>query len=116
MTMNHALFLGWNRPVAGREFDSIETFAGFTKYLDTIRDEKIIDSYEPVMLEQHGGDLNGFIIIRGERDKLHELTNRDEWRMWNAKGSFLLQNWGLTHAYIGEGVGERMETYRKVIK
>ena len=45
-----------------------------TSILDTLKDNGTITSHTPYFLDSHGGDLNGFWLINGERTKLDELT------------------------------------------
>ena len=64
------IFIGWNRSVAGRENQSIETFGSFINLCTRAQKEGHITGFEPVALEAHGGDLNGFCTIKGDQQKL----------------------------------------------
>mgnify|MGYP001826122529 CR=1 FL=1 len=114
--MNYGLFLGWNRAVPGREMDSIELFGSFTKYVDGLKEKGMIDSHEPGMLDVHGGDLNGFWLIRGERAKLDEVMETEEWNMWISKAMYTMDGFGVIRTSLGEKIGTRMSTFQKVIK
>jgi len=114
--MNYGLFLGWNRAVAGREMDSVELFGSFMKYVDGLKTKGVIDSHEPCMLDVHGGDLNGFWLIRGERAKLEALTDSDEWNMWMSKAMYTMDGFGVIRANLGDRLQSRMTSFQKVIK
>jgi len=113
---NYGLFLGWNRAVPGREMDSIELFGSFSKYVDGLKAQGTIDSHEPCMLDMHGGDLNGFWMIRGERAKLEQLMESDEWNMWMAKANYTMNGFGVVRANLGDRLQTRMTSFQKVIK
>ena len=74
-----ALFLSWSRPAAGRQRVSMAHFASFQRYLSELQARNQIESFEMVMLDGRPGHLNGFFLIQGDRDKLSELTQSDDW-------------------------------------
>jgi hypothetical protein len=76
---NHVLFMGWNEAKQGREKQAAELFPASIAFWTNLQKEGMIDSFEPVLLQRHGGDMNGFFLIKGDRDKLHEIQNRDEY-------------------------------------
>ena len=63
---NHAIFIGWNRPVAGREQQAMKLWGKCMEYYGKLLADSRVESFEPVLLSPHGGDLNGFILIRGD--------------------------------------------------
>ena len=74
----------------------------------------VIESCEPVFLSPHGGDLNGFFLIRGDAAKLTQLMDTDEYIALEQKGSNLLEGHGVIRATFGEGITRRMGIYQKV--
>ena len=40
------------------------------EYWTSLQQQGEIESFETVLLESHGGDLNGFVLVRGDQDKL----------------------------------------------
>ena len=62
-----ALFIRWGGAAAGRERQSVELFAESLKYLTGLVSQGKVKSVEPFFLEPHGGDLDGFFIVRGDR-------------------------------------------------
>ncbi|HVL16770.1 MAG TPA: hypothetical protein VM387_02190 [Gemmatimonadales bacterium] len=74
-----ALFLSWSRPAAGRERVSTAHFDSFRRYLSELQARNRIESFEMVMLDGRPGHLNGFFLIQGDRGKLSELTQSDDW-------------------------------------
>jgi hypothetical protein len=78
MSLN-ALFVSWSRPVAGRGRLSMSHFEDFKRFLHRIQAQNRIVSFEMVMLDGRPDYLNGFFLIQGDRDRLSELVNGDDW-------------------------------------
>ena len=72
------LFIGWGEVVRGREAEAVETFNATVEYFAGLQAEGAIESFEPVFLELHGGDLNGFFLVRGEAAQLAALRVDEE--------------------------------------
>jgi hypothetical protein len=109
------MFIGWNRPVIGREAAAVELFGMMTGYLDRMKGKGSIESYEPVLMAVHGGDLNGFFMVKGEHDKLNKLRESDEFLELITRASFLLTNVGVVPLYVGQGINKVMGLYKKNI-
>lgn len=101
---NSALFIGWGQPVRGRERQGIQVFNEAIQYYTDLLRRGEIESFEPVALEPHGGDLQGFVLIRGDREKLDRLRHSEESLRLYARASFIIDNFGVVAADIGEGV------------
>jgi hypothetical protein len=69
---DRVLFIGWNRPVVGREQQAMELWQKAMEYYGKLQADGRIESFEPVILTAHGGDLNGFVMLRGGAEKLAE--------------------------------------------
>ncbi len=61
-----ALFIGWGAGVPGRERQGLQVFNEGLQYYAGLQQRREIESFEPVLLEPHGGDLYGFILIKGD--------------------------------------------------
>jgi hypothetical protein len=111
-----ALFIGWNRPLAGREAAALEHFQSAMNYMGKLKGAGTIDSFEPVLLNTHGGDMNGFVLLRGDNDKLNALVDTDEWRDMILKSNILLQQHGVIRAFVGEELQSEMGRYGKILQ
>ena len=76
---SNVIFFGWNRSIPGREQLSAAHFGEFAQYLGGLQQSGTIESFEAVFLNAHGGDMNGFFLIRGENAKLDALVASDAW-------------------------------------
>lgn len=99
---NAAIFLGWGQAIAGKEQQAIKVFNEAVQYWGRLQQEGQIESFEPVQLEPHGGDLAGCCIIRGDRSKLSNLRFSEEFQRMNARASIVVEHLGVVDAHIGE--------------
>jgi hypothetical protein len=106
-----AMFIGWNRPVAGRETQAAAFYKESMGLYATWQKEGKIESFEPVLLAAHGGDLNGFVILRGDQKKLDDLRHDERYIDTMLKGVMLVTGWGSIPAYINQGVEKLMTRY-----
>ena len=99
---NRILFLGWNRAVAGREQQALDLFNKAMEAYTKWQSEGRIESFEPVLLSAHGGDLNGFIMVKGEANKLNDLREDEEFVDIVIQAGYCLEGFGVVPGYIGE--------------
>jgi hypothetical protein len=112
---NAALFVGWNRAVAGREQQAMDLFGKVTEYYTRAQSEGKIESFEPVLLAAHGGDLNGFMLVKGDVNKLHEFRREDTFVEYVAEAAFCLEGVGVIEGAVGERITDAFSRYSKLI-
>jgi hypothetical protein len=108
---SNALFFGWNRSIPGREKISAEHFGEFSQYLGSLQQKKIITSFDAVFLNPHGGDLNGFFLIRGESSQLDAVQASSEWVTHVMRAAIHLDRPGAIRGATGELIRQRMELW-----
>jgi hypothetical protein len=111
----NVIFFGWNRSIPGRERLSAEHFGEFVQYLGGLRQAGAISSFEAVLLDVHGGDLNGFFLVRGDHAQLDALTASEAWSRHVMRADLHLQGAGVVRGATGESVRERMGQWVKSI-
>jgi hypothetical protein len=111
MAIGNALFIGWNRAITGREPNAVELFAEVNNQYEAWKKAGHIASYEHFFLYPHGGDLNGFTMIKGDPAKLDEVVRSDEWVAIQTKAIVVLDGFGVTKATHGEAVGHLVQLY-----
>jgi hypothetical protein len=109
-----ALFLGWGPVVRGRELKALEVFQETLTYYGTLQQDGRIDSFEPVLLAPHGGELAGFILLRGARASLDEIRSSEEFRRLVARAAAIVDDIGFIDAYTGEALGQQMALFQTV--
>ena len=111
----NVLFVGWDRAVSGREAAASEHFAEVMQYFGGLQQAGKIDSFEPVLLTAHGGDLNGFVLVRGDAAQLNALQGNEEWLDHMTRASMNLDGFGAVWGAIGEGIAAQMARWNKFI-
>jgi hypothetical protein len=72
-----------------------------------------IESFEPVALEPHGGDLMGFLLVRGDPEKLNRMRFSQEFSRLIGRASFAVESFGVVSAVIGEEVQRLFTNYQQ---
>ena len=111
-----ALFVGFGRPARAREPQALEVFSQALELYTELQGSGDIESFEPVWLEPHGGDLNGFIIIRGDRDLLHQLRAGEDFRRLSARADLVVDGFGVVEAHVGSGLDAQLALYRQQVE
>jgi hypothetical protein len=110
------LFIGWGPVVRGREKRALEVFNDSIQYYAALQQKKEIESFEVVLLEQHGGDLAGFVLIRGEADRLARLRIDQEFQRRTIRAELIVDKIGVVGALIGGGLTRGMGDYQQEIE
>ncbi|MDQ4048122.1 MAG: hypothetical protein M3131_01875 [Actinomycetota bacterium] len=110
-----ALFVGFGQPARAREPQALEVFDEVVRFHAELQEKGEIESFEPVLLEPHGGDLGGFLLIRGDRDQLERLRAREDFRRISARAGLVVDGFGVVEAYIGSGLGAQLALYREQV-
>ena len=90
---DEALFIGWGEVARGRERKALEVFNESLEYYGRLQQEGKIDSVEAYFLAPHGGDLQGFILLRGERAKLDEVEATAEFERIQTRAACRRPDW-----------------------
>ena len=110
---NAALFVGWGTAIAGREQQALQVFSETLQYYGQLQQRGEIDSFAPFFLEPHGGDLLGFILIRGEREQLDRLRSDREFIRRTVRAQLIVQRAGVVAAYGGDELTALVGDYQQ---
>ena len=111
---DYVLFLGWNRVVAGRERQAMKLWQKIMEYNTGLQSEGKIESFEPVILAAHGGDLNGFIMIKGDAEKLAKVRADDVFGDLAVEANYCLDKFGIVMGFIGDSIIDQMSRWSKL--
>jgi hypothetical protein len=106
-----AIYIGFGPVVTGRERQALATFNEAIAYDTRLQSEGEIESFEAALLEPHGGDLSGFVLLRGDADKLHRVRTSEEFLRLNVRSGLVVQNFGVVDAYIGAGLARQLALF-----
>lgn len=112
---SNVVFFAWDQPIPGRENLSAEHFQDFVQYLSGLQQQGTIQSFDTVFLEPHGGDMNGFFLIRGESSQLDALLSSTEWVTHITRATTHLQSVGTVRGVTGELIAERMNLWTTLL-
>jgi hypothetical protein len=108
-----ALFIGWGAVVRGREKQSLQVFQESIEYYGKLQQDGRIESFDVVLLSPHGGDLNGFVILRGERQALAQVRFSDEFETLIARAGAIIDSLGVMPAYTGDALATQMGRFQQ---
>ena len=109
------LFIGWGEVVRGREDRALEVFNETIEYYGQLQSDGRIESFDVALLEPHGGELQGFVLLRGSEEQMDTVHRDDDFQRLMTKASLIIDDLGLIPAYIGEGLGRAMAIYQEEI-
>jgi hypothetical protein len=110
------LFIGFGLAVRGRERQAIKAFSEVFEYYSRLQQQGEIESFEPVLLEPHGGDLGGFFLLRGDQDKLARIRGSQEFERQIARGQLIVENVGIVSAALGERLTSQMALFAEQLE
>jgi hypothetical protein len=114
---SNAIVFGWNRSIPGREGISAEHFAQFVGYLTNLKGNGTISNFETVFMNPAAGNavMNGFFLIQGDTQKLHAMSETQDWVEHMTRASLHLEGAGAVFASTGTEVMSRMQVWTKSI-
>jgi len=107
-----ALFIGWGYPHPGREEKAILVLNESIQYWKQLQQRGDIESFEVAMLELRAGDLGGFALLRGSREKLAALRAAPEFQRELMRASLVTQHMDVVEASLGEQVLQMATMYQ----
>jgi hypothetical protein len=105
------LMIGWNRVVPGRDPQAVELWGEMLQYLVRLHAQGQIASFEPVLLGAYGGNLNGFVLVRGDQHKLDDLRNSEEFLLFNVRANKTLEGFLAVRAHFGQEAAKILRLY-----
>ena len=105
---SNVILFGWNRSIPGREKISAQHFDEFVRYLGGLQQQAAIEAFDTVLLDAHGGDLNGFFLIKGESGKLDALLSTGDWLAHVTRAILHLEGAGIIRGATGDEIARRM--------
>ena len=91
--------------------EALANFNDVVGYYGKAQQEGRIESFDVCLLEPHGGDLAGFMMVHGTQAQLDAFQQDDEFRRLLVAGSLIVDNIGVIGAAVGEGVARELSVY-----
>jgi len=109
------LFIGWGQVVRGREQRALDVFNESVEYYAGLEQDGRIESWEVVLLEPHGGDLAGFVLLRGTTEQINAVRSDEEFERRTARADLIVDGLGTVGALVEEGIARGMGIYQEEI-
>ena len=111
----YGLFIGWGVIRAGREAAKDKVFQEALEYWNALGAAGEVESVELVMLGAHGGDLSGFALLRGDRQRLARVRMTPEFARFTMRAEVCLERVGVVEAYVDDGMVKLMGAWQEAI-
>ena len=105
------LFVGFGWPVRGREQRAAQVFQEAVDLWSRLQQEGEIESWDAIFLEPHGGDLGGFFLVRGDRNKIARIRSSDELMRLSTRAQLIVENFGVVGAEMGARIEAQMQAF-----
>jgi hypothetical protein len=109
------LFIGWGQVVRGREAPAVDSFNDTVGYLGQLQGDGRIEDFEIVFLEPHGGDLDGFMLVRGSTAQMDAVRSDEEFTRNMTRAGLLVENLGIVGAALNERIAQQMAIFQEEI-
>lgn len=113
---DYALFIGWGNAVRGRERQAQQVFNEAVELYARLQREGTIEGFDAFILEPHGGDLGGFFVVRGERERLARLRVSEEIERLNMRAELIVEGFGVVGAVTGERLAQNMALWAEQLE
>ena len=110
---DEALFIGWGEVVPGRERKAVDVFGESLQYYGQLQQDGKVESVDAWFLAPHGGDLAGFILLRGDREQLDEIQRSEEFERLQTRAGMIVDRTGTVNAYTGDALGRLMAQFEE---
>ena len=96
------LFISYRRPKVGRELAALELIAALAALLEKHQAAGVVHSVEAVSLTPVGGELGGFLMVRGGEAAIEELRLSEELTELMLRGNLFLDDFSVIDGVAGE--------------
>ena len=111
-----ALCTVWGQAVPGREKHAIEVFNDSMQYWGRLQQEGKIEGFDVAMLTPSGGEVTGFLLVRGTAEQLDSLRRTDEYQRVLGRVQLITDHLRVADAFVDEGLARLMGMYQEIVK
>ena len=105
------VFVGFGFPARGREEGAVKVFQEFMQFLVGQMQQGNIESFEPVLLQPHGGDLGGCVLVRGDKNNLGIMVASQEFQRLMTRGQAIVEHFGVVNCILGQELDRQMGAF-----
>lgn len=109
----YGLLTGWDRPVEGREKEAADLFTEVHEFWQKQQAQGNIEAFESVFLTPHGGEMNGFFLVRGERERIDTLRWSEEFLDLATRLAHVARKFSIIPVMLEEGVQKQFHRHKR---
>ena len=109
------LFIGWGQVVRGREDRALDVFNETVEFYGQMQSDGRIESFDVCLLEPHGGELGGFVLLHGTEDQIEAVHRAEDFERVMTKASLIVDDLGVVPAAMGASLARAMSIYQEEI-
>jgi len=103
----------WGQVVRGREDRALDVFNETIELYGQMQSDGRIESFDLALLDPHGGELQGYVLLRGSEDQIDAVRRDEHLERVMIKASLVVDDLGLIRAQVGEGLARSMAIYQE---
>jgi hypothetical protein len=111
---DRVLFIGWGRPITGREQHGLEVFNEALAFYGELQEAGRIERFDVVLLEPNG-QLEGFITLQGTREQLNALREDHRYQRLLIDAGLIVEHLMQVEGAVGEGIAQQMPMYEEAV-
>ena len=111
-----ALCTMFGDPVPGREKQALNVYNDTMQYWGRLQQEGKIERFDVVVLTPTGGDVTGFIVVRGTADQIDSVRRTKEFQQLMQRVQLVVSHLRVNDAYVDEGLVQIMGQYQEVVE
>jgi hypothetical protein len=104
-------FIEFGRPVPGREEAAMTLGKKAIAMFERLQAAGIIEGFDAVMLDPHGGKLSSFMLVRGDAEKLARLPMDPEWQQLTVNTAAVADGFGIIGGSTGAAYVPMLEGF-----
>jgi hypothetical protein len=110
-----ALMLSFGAVHPGREALAVEQFTEVSRYLGKLLADDVIEHFKPFFFaDGMQGDVSGFFLVEGQRERLDALRRRDDFQRIVLRTSAATANVRVHTLVAGTEAGKLVNLYKQV--
>jgi hypothetical protein len=109
------LFIGWSAPARGREEKAVQVFGEAMAFWSSMQEDGKIEGTQVGFLQPHGGDLGGFILVRGTNEQIAAAQQEEEFERINTRASLTVDGFGVVPAILDDAIPVQMGLYTEMV-
>ena len=112
---DRVMLITWGENFAGREERGLEVFNEALGMYGKMQQDGRIEGFEVVLLSPNGGQIGGYISVRGTADQLAAVREDDAYLRNMVDASLVVQHLNVSVGYCNEGVARMVEVYQEAL-